>query len=77
MNQLYHPAHTADFFTMLKNHKDVPVFSVTNNVVHDLMTFSDPEKKQKTLDGVTNFLASNRLVHGRVNYMGPGFLSSP
>ena len=60
MNQLYHPARTAEFFTMLKEHKDIPVFAVTNNVVHDLTTFSDAEKKQKSLDGVTNFLRANR-----------------
>jgi hypothetical protein len=59
MNQLYHPARTADFLNMLKDHKDIPVFTVTNNAVHDLMTFSDAENKHKTLDGVTNFLRAN------------------
>jgi outer membrane receptor protein involved in Fe transport len=38
-------------------------FTVTNNVVHDLVTFADTEKKQKTLDGVTQFLVSNRWIY--------------
>ena len=59
MNQLYHPAHTAAFFTLLAQNSDIPVFTITNNVVHDLTTFADAEKKLKTLDGVTRFLASN------------------
>jgi hypothetical protein len=59
MNQLYHPLRTANFFNMLKRQKDVPVFCVTNNVVHDLATFSDEQKKLKTLEGVTNFLVAN------------------
>ena len=62
MNQLYHPAHTAAFFTMLAQNSDIPVFTVTNNVVHDLTTFSDAEKKHKTLDGVTKFLINNRFL---------------
>jgi hypothetical protein len=60
MNQLYHPKHTAAFFNMLATNREIPVFTVTNNVVHDLMTFADTEKKEKTLDGVTKFLGSNR-----------------
>ena len=60
MNQLYHPAHTAAFFTMLAQNQDIPVFTITNNVVEDLTTFADAEKKEKTLDGVTKFLESNR-----------------
>ena len=60
MNQLYHPPRTAAFFTMLAQNRDIPVFTITNNVVDDLTTFSDAEKKVKTMDGVTKFLASNR-----------------
>ena len=60
MNQLYHPERTAAFFTMLAQNRDIPVFTVTNNVVHDLTTFADAEKKQKTLDGVLKFLSANR-----------------
>ena len=59
MNQLYHPVRTASFFTMLAQNSNIPVFTVTNNVVHDLTTFADHEKKQKTLVGVENFLKSN------------------
>ena len=61
MNQLYHPERTSAFFTMLAQKRDiqVPVFAVTNNVVHDLTTFADAEKKHKTLDGVMKFLESN------------------
>ena len=59
MNQLYHPANCAAFFTMLAQYRDIPVFTVTNNVVHDLSTFADAEKKQKTLEGVMQFLESN------------------
>ena len=66
MNQLYHPAHTAAFFTMLSQNSDIPVFTVTNNVVHDLTTFSDAEKKHKTLDGVTRFLASNGCLYNKM-----------
>ncbi len=66
MNQLYHPSHTAAFFTMLAQNRDIPVFTITNNVVDDLTTFADAEKKVKTMDGVMKFLASNRsdVVHG-------------
>ncbi len=59
MNQLYHPRRTASFFALLAQNSHIPVFTITNNVVHDLATFADPEKKQKTLDGVLNFLQSN------------------
>ena len=59
MNQLYHPANSGAFFTMLAQYRDIPVFTVTNNVVHDLSTFADAEKKQKTLEGVMQFLESN------------------
>ena len=62
MNQLYHPARTAAFFQFLGENSKIPVFAVTNNVVQDLMTFANAEKKQKTLDGVTNFLKSNGSV---------------
>ena len=61
MNQLYHPEHTAEFFTMLAQNTNIKVYTVTNNVVHDLATFSDAEKKNKTLDGVAKFLAANRF----------------
>jgi len=44
---------------MLATNSSIPVFVVTNNVVHDLSTFADAEKKQKTLDGVMKFLKSN------------------
>ena len=59
MNQLYHPARTAAFFNMLAKNSNIPVFTVTNNVVHDLTTYADEERKTKTLEGVTKFLASN------------------
>ena len=59
MNQLYHPARTAAFFNMLAKSSNIPVFTVTNNVVHDLTTYADEERKTKTLEGVTKFLASN------------------
>ena len=61
MNQPYHPPHTAAFFTVLAQNHDIPVFTITNNVVEDLTTFSDAEKKVKTMDGVMKFLASNRF----------------
>jgi hypothetical protein len=61
MNQLYHPTHTADFFTMLAQNSDIPVFTITNNVVDDLTTFADAEKKVKTMEGVMKFLAANRF----------------
>ena len=61
MNQLYHPARTAAFFNMLAANEDISVFTVTNNVVHDLMTFADAEKKHKTFEGIAFFLASNGL----------------
>ena len=60
MNQLYHPARTASFFEMLAQNSNIPAFTVTNNAVHDLMTFADAEKKQKTLEGVAKFLKANR-----------------
>ena len=60
MNQLYHPAHTAAFFDMLAGNSSIPVFVITNNAVHDLTTYADDEKKQKTLEGVTQFLEANR-----------------
>ncbi len=60
MNQLYHPSHTAAFFAMLAQNNSIPVFTITNNVVDDLTTFSDAEKKIKTMDGVTKFLDSNK-----------------
>ena len=60
MNQLYHPERSVDFFDMLAA-SSIPVFTVTNNAVHDLTTFSDKEKKARTLEGVTAFLASNGL----------------
>ena len=62
MNQLYHPARTASFFNMLAQNRDIPVFTITNNVVEDLTSFADAEKKQKTLEGVMKFLASNRWI---------------
>jgi hypothetical protein len=49
---------------MLAQYPDIPVFTITNNVVHDLATFADAEKKQKTLEGVTKFLVSNRWCAG-------------
>ena len=61
MNQLYHPRHTGEFFTMLAQNPAIPVFTVTNNVVGDLATFADAEKKQKTLVGVEQFLEANRF----------------
>jgi hypothetical protein len=61
MNQLYHPSNTATFFTMLAQNRDIPVFTITNNVVDDLTTFADAEKKVKTMEGVTKFLVSNRF----------------
>ena len=64
MNQLYHPSNTAAFFTILAKNRDIPVFTITNNVVDDLTTFSDTEKKVKTMDGVKSFLASNRSEIG-------------
>jgi hypothetical protein len=45
---------------MLAQNRDIPVFAITNNVVDDLATFTDAERKQKTLDGVMKFIASNR-----------------
>lgn len=60
MNQLYHPARTAAFLTILAQNRDIPVFTVTNNVVHDLITYTDADRKQKSLDGVNNFLISNK-----------------
>ena len=59
MNQLYHPRRTASFFAVLEKNSKIPVFTITNNVVHDLTTFADQEKKQKTLEGVESFLKSN------------------
>jgi hypothetical protein len=61
MNQLYHPSYTAAFFTMLAQNRDIPVFTITNNVVDDLTTIADAEKKVKTMEGVEKFLASNRF----------------
>ena len=60
MNQLFHPACTAAFFQMLAGNRHIPVFAITNNVVDDLTTYADPEKKHKTLEGVTKFLEANR-----------------
>jgi hypothetical protein len=57
MNQLYHPERSAEFFTMLAQNSHIQVFTVTNNVVHDLATEDD--NKKKTLDGVWKFLAQN------------------
>ena len=59
MNQLYHPRRTASFFAVMAQQSRIPVFTITNNVVHDLATFADQEKKQKTLKGVEDFLKSN------------------
>jgi hypothetical protein len=60
MNQLYHPQKAADFFSFLDQFK-IPCFIVTNNVIGDLSTFADAEKKQKTNEGIESFLASNEL----------------
>lgn len=60
MNQLYSPEKTKLFLNEIyAHHTDIPIFVVTNNVVHDLNTFSDPEKKVKTDDGWKNFMKSN------------------
>ena len=60
MNQLYHPQNAADFFAFLEQCK-INTFVVTNNVVSDLTTFADDERKQKTNQGVETFLATNNL----------------
>ena len=62
MNQFYHPKRSAAFFSMLAEKIDIPVFTVTNNVVQDLTTYADDEKKVRTLEGVTKFLESNGCV---------------
>jgi hypothetical protein len=60
MNQLYHPSKTALFFNFLSRTK-IPVFIIANNTVADLVTYSDAEKKNKSDEGITNFLESNGL----------------
>jgi hypothetical protein len=60
MNQLYHPQNAADFFAFLDQYK-INTFVVTNNVVSDLTTFADDEKKVKTNQGLDKFLVANRL----------------
>lgn len=62
MNQLYHPERTADFFKMLAQNPHIKVFTVTNNVVHDLTTYGDADKEIKTLEGVMKFLRGNGYV---------------
>mmetsp|Transcript_89166 Transcript_89166/g.238038 ORF Transcript_89166/g.238038 Transcript_89166/m.238038 type:complete len:340 (-) Transcript_89166:823-1842(-) len=57
MNQLYHPARTASFFDLLARHPEVPVFTVTNNAVGDLLTMNS--SKEKTMEGVWAFMDSN------------------
>ena len=59
MNQLYFPALTAEFLTMLAQNSKIPVFTITNNVVSDLLTFKD-DGKTKTMEGVSAFLRANR-----------------
>jgi hypothetical protein len=61
MNQLYHPPNTARFFRLLASRPTVPCLTVTNNVVADLTTFSDPARTVKTYDGVQRFLDANRI----------------
>ena len=60
MNQLNYPARTADFFTMLAQNPDIKAFAVTNNMVHDLATYTDLCKTKKSMDGIMKFLDSNR-----------------
>jgi len=60
MNQLYHPARTASFFDLLARHPEVPVFTVTNNAVGDLLTMNS--SKEKTMEGVWAFMDSNGLM---------------
>jgi hypothetical protein len=62
MNQLYHPQRTADFFAFLAQHH-VPTYTVTNNAVGDLSTFSDPDKKIRSFTGIVSFLSSNGLCY--------------
>jgi ankyrin repeat protein len=59
MNQLYHPKCAAAFFAFLAKWK-VPAFIVTNNIVKDITTM-DPEKKEKTYDGIEAFMSANGL----------------
>ncbi len=60
MNQLYHPQHTADFFAFLAQHR-IPAYTVTNNAVGDLTTYSDSERKVRSLVGIESFLSANDL----------------
>jgi hypothetical protein len=59
MNQLYHPQYTGELFKLLAEFPDVPVFTITNNVVDDLTTF-EPGTKNKSRVGIERFMASNR-----------------
>ena len=60
MNQLYHPQHTADFFAFLAQHC-IPTYTVTNNAVGDLTTYSDSDRKVRSLAGIESFLSANGL----------------
>jgi hypothetical protein len=60
MNQLYNPGLTAALFYFLKFHQ-IPTFTVCNNVVGDLATFADSEKKVKTDIGWETFLNANGI----------------
>ena len=62
MNQLYHPERTAAFFQFLAQNPNIQIFTITNNVVHDLVSFEMANKEVKTLHGVMTFLDTNRSL---------------
>jgi hypothetical protein len=65
MNQLYHPHNTGELFKLFAENPSVPVFTITNNVVEDLVTYgpSRPDgSKDKTMEGINLFLESNRSL---------------
>ena len=60
MNQLYHPENSGRFFSFMAK-SAIPIYTVTNNVVHDLTSWADEAHAEKTYDGVQHFMDANNL----------------
>mmetsp|Transcript_39867 Transcript_39867/g.106441 ORF Transcript_39867/g.106441 Transcript_39867/m.106441 type:complete len:994 (-) Transcript_39867:405-3386(-) len=62
MNQLYHPENTGRVLDWLAQHVNVPIFCVSNNVVHDLSKLEGSQPSNSSLGSVQTFMESNGLT---------------
>jgi len=78
MNQLYHPENTELFLRdIYSHHSEIPIYVVTNNAVHDLVTYTgNANQKQKTNEGWMNFLRENNIHSAHLENIASAFYNS-